>query len=234
MLRYIAKRVLWSVFVLLLITLVTYFIYYVLPPTDATQTFTHGSATQQASRLLRISLGLDRPWYVQYGLFVKHLVVGDRYGWPGLGFSVKTRSALKPILADRMVVTAQLAIGAAFIWLLLGIPIGILSALRPRSLGDRLAMGFALFGVSAPVFWLGTMFLYVFWFRLGIASSSGYASFSTSFGSWINHMIMPWIVLALLFAAFYARMARGNLLEAMTQDFIMTARAKASRNRGWC
>ena len=226
MARYIVRRVMWAIFVLLLITLLTYLIYYVMPPTDPTQTFTHGSATQEASRLLRTSLGLDRPWYVQYELFLKHIVTGDEYGWPGLGFSVKTRSALKPIIASRLLVTAQLAIGAAFIWLVIGIPIGIMSALRPRSLRDRFAMGFALFGVSAPVFWLGVMFLYLFWNKLGIASGSGYVRPAQDFGAWLNHMIMPWVVLALLFAAFYARMTRANLMEAMNEDYIRTARAK--------
>src|SRR5437588_1209147 len=224
--RYIIRRVLWAGFVVLLITLVTYLIYYVMPSTDPTQVFTHGASTQQASHLLRVSLGLDRPWYVQYGLFVKHVFLGDRYGWPGLGFSVKTRSALKPILAARIMVTAQLAAGAAIVWLAVGIPIGVMSAVRPRSVGDRLAMGFALFGVSAPVFWLGLMFLYLFWFKLKIAAGSGYVPISSGFFSWLNHLIMPWGGLALLYAAFYARMSRGNLIETMTEDYIRTARAK--------
>ena len=81
---------------------------------------------------------------VQYGLFVKRLFLGDEYGWPGLGFSFNTRSALRPIIFDRMLITIQLALGAAVLWLMIGIPIGILSALRPRSLFDRAAMGFAL------------------------------------------------------------------------------------------
>jgi peptide/nickel transport system permease protein len=76
------------------------------------------------------------------------------------------------------------------------------------------------------VFWLGLMFLYIFWFKLKIASGTGYISIGTSFLSWLNHLIMPWVVLALLFAAFYARMSRGNLIETMTEDYIRTARAK--------
>jgi peptide/nickel transport system permease protein len=224
--RYVIRRLLWALFVVLLITLLTFLIYYVMPSSDPTQVFTHGASTQQASHLLRVSLGLDRPWYVQYGLFVKHVFLGDQYGWPGLGFSVKTRSALKPIIATRLVVTTQLAVGAALVWLTLGIPIGVMSAIRPRSIADRLAMGFALFGVSAPVFWLGTMFLWLFWYKLGIASGSGYSAIGESFGGWLNHMVMPWVVLALLFAAFYARMTRGNLMEAMGEDYIRTARAK--------
>ncbi|MFL5798454.1 MAG: ABC transporter permease [Actinomycetota bacterium] len=225
--RYVVRRVLWAVFVLILITMLTYVVFWVMPHTDPTEVFTHGASTQQASQLMRTSLGLDRPWYVQYGIFLKHLVAGDQYGWPGLGFSVKTRQPLKPILESRLLVTAQLAAGAALVWLALGIPIGVMSAVRQRSLRDRFALGFALIGVSAPVFWLGQMFLYAFWFKLKWAAGSGFYSVGRyGFLTWANHMIMPWVVLALLFAAFYARMARGNLIEVMSEDYIRTARAK--------
>src|SRR5206468_6521935 len=93
------------------------------------------------------------------------------------------------------------------------------------------AMGFALFGVSAHVFWLGLMFLYLFWFKLHLAAGSGYVPISQGFFSWLNQMIMPWVVLALLYAAFYARMSRGNLIETMTEDYIRTARAKGLPER---
>ena len=93
-------------------------------------------------------------------------------------------------------------------------------------------MGFALFGVSAPVFWLGQMFLYIFWFKLHLAAGSGYYPLGQAgFFTWVNHMIMPWVVLALLYAAFYARMSRGNLIEAMSEDYIRTARAKGLSER---
>jgi peptide/nickel transport system permease protein len=136
------------------------------------------------------------------------------------------------VILQRLGVTAQLAFGAALVWISIGIPIGILSALKPRSVGDRIAMGFALFGVSAPVFWLGQMFLYIFWFKLKWAAGSGFYSLGHyGFFTWANHMIMPWVVLALLFAAFYARMSRGNLIETMSEDYIRTARAKGLSER---
>ena len=150
----------------------------------------------------------------------------------GLGFSFTTRSALKPIIFSRMLVTIQLALGAAMVWLLIGIPIGILSALKPRSIFDRLAMGFALIGVSAPVFFLGPLCMYIFWFKLRIAPGSGYYSIGQyGLGTRFSHFIMPWIVLSLLYAAFYARMTRANLIETMGQDYIRTARAKGLSER---
>jgi peptide/nickel transport system permease protein len=235
--RYIIRRLLWVIFVLLVITLFTYFIFFKLPPGDPAVRFAGKQPTPEAIAEVKKQFGLDKPFYIQYVSFVKRFFLGDEFGWPGLGFSFNTRSALKPIIVNRMVVTVQLALGAALVWLLLGIPIGVLSALRPRSLGDRFAMGFALFGVSAPVFWLGLIFLYLFWYiptqhNLPIkAAGSGYVPIGQGFFTWLNHMIMPWVVLALLFAAFYARMSRGNLIETMSEDYIRTARAKGLPER---
>jgi peptide/nickel transport system permease protein len=230
--RYIIRRLLWIILVLLLITLFTYFIFFRLPPGDPAVRFAGKQPTTAAIAEVKKLFGLDKPFFVQYGLYVKRFFLGDQYGWPGLGFSFNTRSPLRPIILERMTVTAQLAFGAALVWILLGIPIGVLSALKPRSMGDRAAMGFALFGVSAPVFWLGLIFLYVFWYiptqhHWAIAAAgSGYIPIGQGFFTWLNHMIMPWVVLALLFAAFYARMSRGNLIETMSEDYIRTARAK--------
>jgi peptide/nickel transport system permease protein len=230
--RYIVRRLLWVALVLLIITLITFVIFFVMPPTDPAVVFAGKQPTKETIAEVKRQFGLDKPLLTQVGLFVKRIFTGDEYGWPGLGFSFNTRSALKPIIMSRLWVTMQLAFGAAVVWLSLGIPIGILSALRPRSLFDRMAMGFALIGVSAPVFFLGPVFLYVFWFKLRIAPSSGYYSIS-QFGivQWFQHFIMPWTVLALLYAAFYARMTRANLIETMGQDYIRTARAKGLSER---
>jgi peptide/nickel transport system permease protein len=230
-LRYIVRRLLWVAFVLLFITLITYLIFFLMPPTDPSVNFCGRQPTPECIAEVRHQFGLDKPVFVQYGLFVKRVFLGDEYGWPGMGFSFNTRSALKPIILDRMMVTIQLAAGAALVWILVGVPIGIVSARRPRSLFDRAAMTFALFGVSAPVFWLGLMFLYLFWYKLGIAAGSGFVPVSEGFFSWLNHLIMPWIVLALLYAAFYARMLRADLMEVMNEDYIRTARAKGLSER---
>jgi peptide/nickel transport system permease protein len=220
------------VFVLLVITFISYFIFFVMPSTDPAVIFAGRQPTPDLVAEVRHQFGLDHPWPVQYALFVKRIFLGDEYGWPGLGFSFNTRSPLKPIIFDRLLVTMQLALGAAVVWLLVGIPIGILSALKPRSIFDRLAMGFALFGVSAPVFFLGPLFLYLFWFKLGILPGSGYYAIGVyGVWPWFSHFIMPWTVLALLYAAFYARMTRANLIETMGQDYIRTARAKGLSER---
>jgi peptide/nickel transport system permease protein len=230
--RYIVRRLIWVVFVLLVITFISYLIFFVMPSTDPAVIFAGRQPTPELVAEVRHQFGLDHPWPVQYALFVKRIFLGDEFGWPGLGFSFNTRSPLKPIIFGRLLVTLQLALGAAVVWLLVGIPIGILSALKPRSVFDRLAMGFALFGVSAPVFFLGPLFLYLFWFKFGILPGSGYYAIGVyGIGPWFSHFLMPWIVLALLYAAFYARMTRANLIETMGQDYIRTARAKGLSER---
>ncbi|MBA3431466.1 MAG: ABC transporter permease [Actinobacteria bacterium] len=224
--QYIVRRLLYVVLVVLIITFLTFLIFYVMPPTDPAIAFAGKQPTPETIAEVEKQFGLDKPVIAQYGLFLKRIVLGDQYGWPGLGFSFSTRAPIREELFSRSVITLQLAIGAAVVWLLMGLPIGIVSALKRRSFTDRAAMGFALFGISAPVFWLGLMALYIFWQRLGIAPGSGFIPFSESPTGWLSHMIMPWVVLALLYAAFYARMVRGNLLETLGEDYIRTARAK--------
>ena len=172
-------------------------------------------------------LGLDHPVWVQYLLFLKHLVLGDQFGWPGLGFSYVNHSSVRSLLAGRVVVTLVLAVGAALLWLAMGITIGVISAIRQRSVWDRLSLGFAIFFISAPVFWLGLVLLWVFWYKLGVAAGTGYFP-PGQYGllTWLDHMILPWFTLALLYAGWYARMTRGAVLDTLRQDYVRTARAK--------
>jgi peptide/nickel transport system permease protein len=229
--RYIVRRLMWVVVVLLIITAFTYLIFFVMPPTDPAVQFAGKNPTPEQIAEVRRQFGLDKPVWAQYGLFLKHLFTGDQYGWPGLGFSFVTRSPVKDQFFDRVWVTVQLAVGAALVWLCIGIPVGIISAIKRGSLLDRSSMLFALFFVSAPVFWLGLMALWLFWFKLHLSPGTGYVPITQSFTGWLSHMIMPWVVLALLYAAFYARMTRGNLIETMGQDYIRTARVKGLTER---
>jgi peptide/nickel transport system permease protein len=229
--RYIVRRLLWVVVVLLVVTAITYVVFFVMPSTDPAVTFAGKNPTPEQIEEVRHQFGLDKPVPVQYLTFIKHVFLGDQYGWPGLGFSYSTRSPVKDQFYGRVLVTAQLAFGAALVWLAIGIPIGILSAIKRRTLTDRLSMGLALFFVAAPVFWLGLMGLWLFWFKLRWSPGTGYVAWGDSFTGWLSHMILPWVVLALLYAAFYARMTRGNLIETMGQDYIRTARVKGLSER---
>jgi peptide/nickel transport system permease protein len=232
MLRYIIRRLLYLILVMFVITLVTYLIFYKLPSGDPAIRFAGKTPTPDIVAEVRKQFGLDKPLLVQYGTFMKKLFLGDEYGWPGFGFSFDTRSPVREALFSRIGVTLQLGAGAAVLWVLLGVPLGILSALKRRTFIDRATMGFALFGVSAPVFAVGLAALYIFWQRLGIkAVGTGYVSPGDDFGAFFGHMILPWSVLALQYAAFYARMVRSNLLETLGEDYIRTARAKGLSER---
>ena len=232
MVRYAIRRLGWLFFVLFVISAITYLIFFVMSPVNPAVLFAGKQPTPEVIAQLNQQFGLDKPVWVQYGLFVKHVFLGDQYGWPGLGFSFVTRASIKSQIGSRLIVTASLAFGAAFVWLLMGIPIGVISAVRQRTAVDRASMGFALFFVAAPVFWIGLMFLWVFWFKLGVAAGTGYYG-ASQYGvlTWFNHMLMPWIVLALVEAAWYARMTRSGLLETLGEDFIRTARAKGVSER---
>ncbi len=239
--RYVIRRLLWTVLVVAVVTLITFVIFYVMPPGDPAVRFAGKQPTPALVAEVKKQLGLDKPLYVQYALFLKRLFTGDAKtcprsiegcGWPGLGVSYDSRTAVRQEIIERAPRTLSLAIGAAAIWLVMGVSIGVISALRRGSVADRLAMGFALFGISAPVFWLGLLALFVFWEAMGIDGlGTGYVEFRQDPAGWFTHLILPWFVLALLYAAFYARMTRGNLIDTMGEDYIRTARAKGLPER---
>ena len=228
--RYIIRRLLYLLLVILIITMFMFFIFYVMPPTDPALAFAGKLPTPEIIAEVRHNFGLDKPLPVQYGIFVKRLFTGDEYGWPGLGFSYVYRTPVKDMIVERMPATFQLVLGGAVIWILVGLPIGVVSALKRRTFIDRASMGFALFGVSAPIFWVGLVALWIFWYKLHLSPGTGYEPISNPV-AWLSYLWLPWIVLALQFAAFYARMVRGNLLETMGEDYIRTARAKGLPER---
>jgi peptide/nickel transport system permease protein len=231
MVLYIARRIVWAAVVILIVTAITFAIFYLLPPGDPALRFVGKQPTPESIALVRHNLGLDRPWYIEYGKFVKAIVVGDKFGWPGLGYSYDSSVPIREKIIEKAPRTLSLIFGASIIWLSAGIIIGVISAIKRRTAVDRIAMGFALFGISAPVFWLGLMALFIFWYKLNLTAGTGYVPLTENPEQWASHLILPWTVLALLFAAIYARMVRGNLLDAMGEDYIRTARAKGLSER---
>ncbi|MBI2238425.1 MAG: ABC transporter permease [Actinobacteria bacterium] len=231
--RYLIRRTLFMVLVLFIVSLVTFLIFVKLPAADPARRAVGRATTPENVEAARRAFGLDKPVYVQYARFAKGLIP-----WPGMFlnedvyFSYTNFVPVKEEIFSRLPVTVTMALGAAAMWVVIGVPIGIVSAVRRRSLADRAAMIFALFGVSAPVFWLAYLFLYVFWYKLQWAPSSGIPiGMSVIEAVLTGRFIMPWMVLALAFAAFYARMVRGNLIETMGEDYIRTARAKGLSER---
>jgi peptide/nickel transport system permease protein len=228
---YIVRRVLWAAVVVLIVLLLTFAVFYLMPGGDPALRFAGKSPTPESLALVRERLGLDQPWYKQYGLFVKNVTTGDEYGWPGLGYSYVSNVSVLSEVKERAPRTLLLIVGAATIWMVLGVSIGVLSAVRRRSVVDRAAMGFVLIGISSPVFWLGLMALFIFWKKLGWTGGTGYVPLTEDPRGFLSHMILPWFVLALLFAAIYARMTRNTLLDTLGEDYIRTARAKGLPER---
>jgi peptide/nickel transport system permease protein len=233
MLSFIARRLLWMVVLLLVISFLTFLIFYTLPSADPALLRAGRQPTPELIASIRDTLGLDKPWYVQYAKYLERLVFHFDFG-----YSYQNNVPVREQIFDRLPATATLAVGAMFVWLLVGIPVGIISAIRRGRLSDRFAMGAALVAISAPVYWLGLVALYLFSDDIGrlplLPGQGAYPSqgwILTAPATVIPAMVLPWCVLAASFAAIYARFLRGNLLEVMSEDYIRTARAKGLRER---
>ena len=235
MLRYLVRRILWAILVFMAITFVTFVIFF-MAPNDPARTVCGGS---QASPLCiahaRERLALDQPIPVQYYRFFRHIVV-DR----SLGSSMAQGNRVNDTILQAAPVTGSLVFGGAVLWLLIGLTVGIYSALKPRSLLDRGAMIFVLIGVSAHPIWIGLILEYFFGVKWHITPIADYANFwGAPKGSgqpggptqWAYHLILPWCTFALLFAALYVRMIRANVMETLNEDYVRTARAKGASER---
>jgi peptide/nickel transport system permease protein len=230
--RYLVRRLFWAVFLFFVATLVAYLIFFIIPGDPAVIAAGSGAtATPKFLEHVRHELHLDLPIYQQYWLFVWNLI---RHA--SLGYSFRTGSSVRWIVGQDAPVTASLVFGGAALWLSLSIPIGILSAVRPRSLVDRAAMVFVLVGVSAPAVWIGLILAYIFGFKLGWTPIADYCNFFPSHqagvcsgpGLWAYHLLLPWVTFMLLFAALYVRLIRANVMEARSEDYVRTARAKGA------
>jgi peptide/nickel transport system permease protein len=150
---------------------------------------------------------------------------------PCFGYSFKNHVEVWPEITSRIPVTLSLAVGAAVIWLITGVATGVLSALKPGSLFDRLAMGVALAGVSLPIFFTGLLSLALFSYKWPIWTNLHYVNFTDDPLQWAWNLILPWVTLAFLYSALYARLTRAGMLETMSEDYIRTARAKGLTER---
>ena len=235
MFRYLVRRLLWAIFLFLIITFVTFVIFFMAPNNPARAVCGGEQASPRCLAVATEKLKLNRPVPVQYYYFLKRLV------WErSLGTSYATSQSINQTIGQAAPVTASLVFGGAVLWMLIGLSVGIFSALRPRSLIDRFAMVFVLIGVSAHPVWIGLIFSYFFGVKWHITPIANYANF---FGApsdsglpggpwqWFYHMILPWCTFALLFAALYVRMIRANVMETLNEDYVRTARAKGAPER---
>jgi peptide/nickel transport system permease protein len=228
--RFVIRRLLWAIVLLFVVSFLTFIIFYLFPSADPAVLRAGRQPNPELVEQIRHNLGLDNPWYQQYWDYMKQLV-----GHGDFGYSYQNNISVREQIFDRLPATISLAAGAAVIFLSLGILIGIISGTRPRSLLDRVMMGGSLVAISAPVYWLGLVSLFLFASDIGkikiFEGAGSYVPLSEDPQQWFASLILPWLVLAASFTAVYARLLRGNLMEVMSEDYIRTARAKGLRER---
>lgn len=215
MLKFTMKRLVYLVLMLVGVSFLVFLLLY-MTPGDPVRMMLGESATPEAQAELRLELGLDDPFLVQYGRYIKNIVVHQ-----DLGTSYSTR---RPVLDEIMTVfpnTVKLATAAIIIAVILGTFLGIVSAVKQNSLLDNAVMVLALIGTSAPIFWIGILMIILFSVNLGWLPPSGFGSF--------KQLIMPALALGMQSTAVVARMTRSSMLEVIRQDFVKTARAKGQK-----
>ena len=233
MTQFLIRRLFWAIFLFVVATIITYLIFWVIPADPARLAAGKAASPADIERV-RHFLHLDKPIYVQYWDFIRNLLFHG-----SLGQSFVNRQTVDSIIGKDAPVTASLVFGGAVFWLSLSIPVGILSALRPRSVLDRITMTFVLIGISAHPVWIGLILSFVVGYKLGLTPIAGYCNFFPGTAGaqcegpvqWAYHMILPWITFMILFAALYVRLVRANVMETMSEDYVRTARAKGASQR---
>jgi peptide/nickel transport system permease protein len=230
MTRYVLRRILWGILLLILVSALTFVLFRILPTAEPARLRAGHDASPKVIAELRVDLGLNKPLITQFWLYMKGLFLHF-----DLGYSYYSGASVRSLIFNRLPATLSLTIGAMIIWMAIGLPIGIVSALRWRTPLDRASMGTALLFISAPEYWLGLIALYLFAADIGqvkvFPGAGSYAGLTEDPWKWFTSLILPWLVLAAGFAAVYARVMRGSLIETMGQDYIRTARAKGLPER---
>ncbi len=239
MLGYLARRLVAMVVTLIALSMIVFLIFNALPADPARLTCGK-SCSPQVVEANRHRLGLDKPLVQQYGDFAKGIVAGRTYGTgqasfdcpvPCLGYSFRKGDNVTHLLWTRFPVTAQLALGAFVLWIILGVSVGIMGALKRGKWQDRAIMAVAMVGYSFPSFFIGLLLVFFVQIKWGVIGFGGYVPLVDDPLGWLSGFALPWIALALLYAALYARLTRNQMLETLGEDYIRTARAKGLRER---
>jgi peptide/nickel transport system permease protein len=230
---FIIRRLIATVFVLIIVSMLTFAIFFLIPKLGGETTYQLAiqyvgrNPTHSAVLQIEQQLGLNQPIWLQYWHFVRAIVVGEHYTAGPV--SVYWQPVWPQMVSD-IPVTASLAIGAAVLWLTSGITIGVISALKRGTFFDRFSMGTALTGVSLPIFFTGLIALDLFSYKWQIFNVV-YVGFTQNPVQWARNLVLPWVCLAFLYSALYARLTRSGMLETMSEDYIRTARAKGLPER---
>jgi peptide/nickel transport system permease protein len=226
---YLVRRILTGIAVIWLVASAAFFLFFARPVNTVARELAGHAATAQVINEVINNLGLNQPIMTQYWHFLDNLVHGN------LGYSYFTQESVDTMLKQDLPPTVSLVIGGMILWLFFGFTVGIISATRPRSLFDRISNVLVLIGLSMPIFVIGELLIWLVFQPLYSHGlhwiNTGYAGISSGIGPFFGHMLLPWITLAAVQAAVYTRLSRGQLLEALGEDYIRTARAKGLSER---
>ena len=239
MILYLGRRLLGVLGVLLAIAAVTFTIFYVLP-SDPAAAACGKACSDERLEAIRANMGLDAPLWRQFADFVTGIFTGRTMGtgqyalhcdFPCLGYSYENSEGVWDLLVDRLPVSASLAAGAAVLWLVLGLTAGVTAALRKDTLTDRALMVGAVAAASLPVYFTSVLLIYGLIRLTGLLPYPQYVPLTSDPLSWASNLLLPWLALAVLYAAMYARQSRGAMIESMAEPYIRTARAKGLPRR---
>lgn len=221
---FVARRLAQMVVVLFAVSVLTFLVFNVIPNGDPAARMAGKAATERQIELIREQWGFDEPLPVQYVETMRQVLGGE-------AVSYFTQLNVRDQIVAGLPRTLSLAIGAAVIWMAAGVGLGLLGALRAGGVSDRLITVLALTGVSLPVFWIGALMAHYLGFEAGLFPNGGYVPLTEDPLAWAHHLVLPWIALAVLFAGIYSRVLRANVLDAMGEDYVRTARAKGISER---
>ncbi|GAA2219450.1 ABC transporter permease [Micromonospora olivasterospora] len=233
MARFLVKRLLSATLTLFAVSVLSFLMFFALPR-DPVSGMCPKNCNPERLERVRQELGLRDPLVTQYAGYMKGIVTGRDLGSaqggrcdaPCLGWSYVSNEAVSDTIARVLPVTLSIVIPAAILWLLLGVGLGMVSALRRGTWLDRLAIGFSLTGASLQLYFVGAVLLLVFVYNLRLLPVPSYTSLFDNPVKWASGLVLAWLALAFLFSAIYARLSRAQMLETLSEDFVRTARAK--------
>src|ERR1700709_1029028 len=219
MLSYVLRRILATIPVMVIVALLVFSLLYIAPG-DPAAVIAGDQASPDDVERIRQSLGLDRPFLVQFGSWVWHILHGD------LGTSIFTNLPVASLIAQRIEPTLSLMVLTLILTLVIAVPLGVVAAWKAGSWIDRTIMAFAVFAFSLPVFVVGYVLAYVFALEFEWLPVQGYTPLTAGLGPWLQNLILPSLALGSVYIALIARITRASMLEVLQQDYVRTARAK--------
>jgi peptide/nickel transport system permease protein len=224
MARFVVRRIGQMLVVLFAVSVLTFLIFNVIPGGDPALRLAGRQPDPGQLEIIRKQWGFDKPVYVQYEKTMEKVFTGDL-------MSYSTQQDVIEEIWSRAPRTFALALGAAILWMVFSIALGVFTAIRAGQFSDRLLTVLALIGISMPVFWIGALMNYYIGFKWGILPNGGYVPFTDDPVEWFKHLLMPWAALSILFIGVYSRILRSNILDTMNDDYVRTARAKGLGER---